>query len=133
MRQSPWLPYAPSTSPLRSNQTNSHHRQDDKSLKQIAREKNSANPSQLGDPVSLKAETSDNQPTEVDKPNKAPNKADQQGKSLKQMAQDKMETNPSQLGDPVSLKAETSHNEPTKDDRGTLGTGRDEKTGKPKM
>ncbi|RMX76321.1 hypothetical protein D0869_10827 [Hortaea werneckii] len=104
---------------------------DDKSLKAIAREKNSAAPSQLGDPVSLKPETVEHSPTEQDKPNKAPNKIDQQGKSLKQMAQDKMETNPSQIGDPVSLKAETSHNEPTEQDRGALGTGRDEKTGRP--
>ncbi|KAI7145061.1 hypothetical protein KC343_g11582 [Hortaea werneckii] len=104
---------------------------DDKSLKQIAREKNSAAPSQLGDPVSLKPETVEHSPTDQDKPNKAPNKTDQQGKSLKQMAQDKMETNPSQIGDPVSLKAETSHNEPTEQDRGALGTGRDEKTGQP--
>ncbi|KAI6787606.1 hypothetical protein KC332_g16986 [Hortaea werneckii] len=104
---------------------------DDKSLKEIAREKNSAAPSQLGDPVSLKPETVEHSPTEYDKPNKAPNKIDQQGKSLKQMAQDKMETNPSQIGDPVSLKAETSHNEPTEQDRGALGTGRDEKTGQP--
>ncbi|RMY46264.1 hypothetical protein D0865_09392 [Hortaea werneckii] len=73
---------------------------DDKSLKAIAREKNSAAPSQLGDPVSLKPETVEHSPTEQDKPNKAPNKIDQQGKSLKQMAQDKMETNPSQIGDP---------------------------------
>ncbi|KAI7278007.1 hypothetical protein KC345_g6228 [Hortaea werneckii] len=104
---------------------------DDKSLKEIAREKNSAAPSQLGDPVSLKPETVEHSPTEQDKPNKAPNKTAQQGKSLKQMAQDKMETNPSQIGDPVSLKAETSHNEPTEQDRGALGTGRDEKTGQP--
>ncbi|RMY63241.1 hypothetical protein D0863_10688 [Hortaea werneckii] len=104
---------------------------DDKSLKEIAREKNSAAPSQLGDPVSLKPETLEHSPTEQDKPNKAPNKTDQQGKSLKQMAQDKMETNPSQIGDPVSLKAETSHNEPTEQDRGALGTGKDEKTGQP--
>lgn len=105
--------------------------QDDKSLKEIAREKNSAAPSQLGDPVSLKPETLEHSPTEQDKPNKAPNKTGQQGKSLKQMAQDKMETNPSQIGDPVSLKAETSHNEPTEQDRGALGTGKDEKTGQP--
>ncbi|KAI7152384.1 hypothetical protein KC316_g14808 [Hortaea werneckii] len=104
---------------------------DDKSLKEIAREKNSAAPSQLGDPVSLKPETLEHSPTEQDKPNKALNKIDQQGKSLKQMVQDKMETNPSQIGDPVSLKAETSHNEPTEQDRGALGTGKDEKTGQP--
>ncbi|EMD01302.1 hypothetical protein BAUCODRAFT_205121 [Baudoinia panamericana UAMH 10762] len=105
---------------------------DDKSLKQIAKEKQTAAPSQLGDPVSLKAETSDNQPTEQDKPNKAPNKQD--NRSLKEVAQDKMKQNPSQLGDPVSLKAETSDTEPTADDRGTLGTQKTGKqTSKPKL
>ena len=105
--------------------TNDFNKQDNKSLKDL---KNETNPSQLGDPVSLKAETSNNQPTEKDKPNEQ--------KSLKEMAQQKNETNPSMLGDPVSLKAETSDNEPTKDDRGTLGTGNERKnvgSGKPKM
>jgi len=117
--------------------------QDDKSLKQIAEEKNSAAPSQLGDPVSLKAETSDNQPTEQDKPNKQPNKID--GKSLKEVAQDKMgKGNASQIGDPVSMKAETADSEPTEQDRGAKGAalGQDNNkkeppkfssTGKPKM
>ncbi|KAK5132643.1 hypothetical protein LTR08_008765 [Meristemomyces frigidus] len=107
------------------------------SLKEVAQDKMKSNPSQIGDPVSMKAETSDTQPTEQDKPNKAPNKSSEQGgednRSLKEIAQDKMKTNPSMLGDPVSLKAETSNTEPTKDDRGTLGTGKDEKTGKPKL
>ncbi|KAF2764645.1 hypothetical protein EJ03DRAFT_301679 [Teratosphaeria nubilosa] len=94
-----------------------------KSLKDL---KNETNPSQLGDPVSLKAETSDNQPTDQDRPNKAPEK-----RSLKEIAQDKMETNPSMLGDPVSLKAETSNTEPTADDRGALGTSKN--SGKPKI
>ncbi|KAH9823686.1 hypothetical protein Tdes44962_MAKER04538 [Teratosphaeria destructans] len=89
-------------------------KQNQKSLKDLKKE---TNPSQLGDPVSLKAETSDNQPTDQDRPNKAPEK-----RSLKEIAQDKMETNPSMLGDPVSLKAETSNTEPTADDRGALGT-----------
>ena len=40
---------------------------DGKSLKQIAESKNKTNPSQLGDPVSLKAETSDTEPTEHDR------------------------------------------------------------------
>ncbi|KAI5370132.1 hypothetical protein Slin15195_G010100 [Septoria linicola] len=38
---------------------------DRKSLKEVAKE----NPTQIGDPVSLKAETSQNQPTDQDKPN----------------------------------------------------------------
>ena len=75
--------------------------QDKKSLKEVAQ----SNPSQIGDPVSLKAETSDTQPTEQDKPNKAPNKTSERGsegkKSLKEIAQEKMKTNPSMLGDPV--------------------------------
>lgn len=65
--------------------------------------KDAANPSQLGDPVSLKAETSHTQPTEQDKPNQAP----EQHKSLKQVAQEKNETNPSMLGDPVSASSRT--------------------------
>lgn len=39
-----------------------------KSLKDIAQQKiNKGNPSQLGDPVSLKAETSNNEPTDQDR------------------------------------------------------------------
>nr|POE71370.1 putative kinetochore protein spc25 [Quercus suber] len=73
------------------------------------------NPTQIGDPVSLKAETSSTQPTKDDKPNKQGGE-----KSLKDIAQDKLKTNPSAIGDPVSLKAETSDSEPTPDDRGAL-------------
>lgn len=41
---------------------------DNKSLKQIAEDKlKSGNASQLGDPVSLKAETADSEPTEQDR------------------------------------------------------------------
>ncbi|KAK5733462.1 hypothetical protein LTR17_009707 [Elasticomyces elasticus] len=97
---------------------------DYKFLKQIAKETQSAAPSQLGDPVSLKAETSNSQPTEQDKPNK-----DGEHKSLKESMQESLKHNPSALGDPVSLKAETSETEPTADDRGTRGTL---KTGQPK-
>ncbi|KAK0930453.1 hypothetical protein LTR29_016698 [Friedmanniomyces endolithicus] len=97
---------------------------DNKSLKQIAKETQSAAPSQLGDPVSLKAETSDSRPTEHDKPN------DQtEHKSLKESMQESLKHNPTALGDPVSLKAETSDTEPTMDDRGARGTL---KTGQPK-
>lgn len=76
-----------------------------------------ANPTQLGDPVSLKAETSETEPTEKDRP-AANTPSDGEHKSLKQVAQEKMQTNPTQLGDPVSLKAETSSTEPTENDRG---------------
>ncbi|KAG8626006.1 hypothetical protein KVT40_006407 [Elsinoe batatas] len=76
-----------------------------------------SNPTALGDPVSLKAEKSDNEPTDKDKPNK------QSGdkKSLKQIAEEKLKTNPSALGDPVSLKAEKSDNHPTDNDLGAKG------------
>lgn len=49
--------------------------------------------------MSLKAEASNTQPTEQDKPNKADGQ-----KSLKQIAQEKNERNPSMLGDPVSSR-----------------------------
>ncbi|GAB7350846.1 hypothetical protein MBLNU459_g1377t1 [Dothideomycetes sp. NU459] len=91
------------------------------SLKDVA----SRNPSQLGDPVSLKAETSNTTPTDNDRPNKAgSSRGGGQGgehKTLKQVAQ---ETNPSQLGDPISLKAETSDSEPTDQDRPVKTAGK---------
>lgn len=107
--------------------------QDKKSLKSIAQEKNKQNPSQLGDPVSLRAETSDTKPTKDDLGAKGDEKQDDKrdNKSLKQRAQEKLNTNPSQLGDPVSLKAETSDTEVTADDRGARGTRGS--SGKPKM
>lgn len=116
---------------------------DNKSLKDIAREKNAQNPSQLGDPVSLRAETSNTKPTPDDLGAKVDsgrrsgtsqgsgNGDVKGGKSLKQRAQEKLDTNPSQLGDPVSLKAETSDTEVTGDDRGARGTSKN--SGKPKM
>ena len=73
----------------------------------------------------MKAETSNTQPTEKDKPNKG----DDGHKTLKEVAQ---ESNPSMLGDPVSLKAEASDTEPTEHDRGTR-KAHPEKTGKPKL
>ncbi|KAL1586873.1 hypothetical protein WHR41_04194 [Cladosporium halotolerans] len=100
---------------------------DNKSLSSLARAKNESNPSQLGDPVSLRAETSDTKPT----PDELGAKSDQSDKSLKQRAQAKLQSNPSQLGDPVSLKAETSDTEVTGDDRGARGTSKT--SGKPKM
>ncbi|MCJ1285240.1 hypothetical protein MMC26_004580 [Xylographa opegraphella] len=87
-----------------------------KSLKELATE----NPTQLGDPVSLKAETADSEPTEHDKGASSPSSQanppspSEKPQSLKELATQ----NPSQLGDPVSLKAETAASEPTDQDRG---------------
>ncbi|KAI4761792.1 hypothetical protein E4T52_05984 [Aureobasidium sp. EXF-3400] len=94
-----------------------------KSLKDTAKD----NPTQLGDPVSLKAETSSTEPTEKDRPNKSGSGGDGH-KSLKELAKE----NPTQLGDPVSLKAETSNTEPTENDRGA-SKAHPEKTGKSKL
>jgi hypothetical protein len=100
------------------------HQQDNKSLKDIAKE----NPTQIGDPVSLKAETADSKPT----PDDTGAKGDGEKQTLKQKAEEKLKSNnPTMLGDPVSLKAETSDTEPTADDRGALGTSKS--SGQPKM
>ncbi|KAK5446717.1 hypothetical protein LTS15_009650 [Exophiala xenobiotica] len=91
-----------------------------KSLKESAQ----SNPTALGDPVSLKAEKSNNEPTEQDRPNKAGKAgSDSDKKSLKEIAQQDLSEakkgNRSMLGDPVSLKAETSDKDPVKgSDRG---------------
>lgn len=100
--------------------------QNNKSLKDVAQE----NPSQLGDPVSLKAETSNTKPTADDTGAKA-GKGGNEKQTLKQKAEEKLKTNPTMIGDPVSLKAETSDSEPTADDRGALETSKS--SGKPKM
>jgi hypothetical protein len=100
--------------------------QNNKSLKDLAKE----NPTQIGDPVSLKAETSNSKPTPDDTGAKG-DKESGEKKTLKQKAEEKLKTNPTMLGDPVSLKAETSDTEPTADDRGALGTSKS--SGKPKM
>ncbi|KAF5506525.1 hypothetical protein CGCS363_v005657 [Colletotrichum siamense] len=115
-----------------SNSSHSHAPQQQKQperLKHVA----GGNPSQLGDPVSLKAEVSKLVPTEGDQGAQkssggASNKKggvlgaknsdgspvqDKEKKRLKQIAEENNEAgNPSQLGDPVSLKAETSSTEP---------------------
>ncbi|KAG4433380.1 hypothetical protein IFR05_011140 [Cadophora sp. M221] len=104
---------------------------------------NKTNPSQLGDPISLKAETTSHFPTpesqgasnsassstkeEIKKVAPAPTEGDggrngQGKKTLRQKALDKLQENPSQLGDPVSLKAETADSEPTENDRGAAST-----------
>jgi beta-phosphoglucomutase-like phosphatase (HAD superfamily) len=86
--------------------------------------KDLANPTQLGDPVSLKAETADSMPTDQDRGSASSSKGTQSSssnttnekdrKSLKELATQ----NPTMLGDPVSLKAETANSEPTDQDRG---------------
>ena len=97
----------------------------DKSLKDSAKD----NPTAMGDPVSLKAEKSDSQPTENDKPNDS----EDSKKSLKDIAEEDLNAakkgNRSMLGDPVSLKAETSEKDPAEDEMGgtTDNKGRDSK------
>ncbi|KAI3324637.1 hypothetical protein HD806DRAFT_51128 [Xylariaceae sp. AK1471] len=89
-----------------------------------------ANPSQLGDPISIKAETSDNVPTEdaegakpssSSKPESSGGDGDK-GDSLRKKAVKKLngpDANPSQLGDPISLKNETSPGVPVESEQGT--------------
>ncbi|KAK1461884.1 hypothetical protein CCUS01_01474 [Colletotrichum cuscutae] len=109
-------------------------------LKHVAAKANSSNPSQLGDPVSLKAEVSKLSPTEGDlgaaADSKPPSGTQSKGSSgdggptgaknsdgspvqdydkrrLKDVAKEDLESgNPSQLGDPVSLKAEVTKKDP---------------------
>lgn len=89
-------------------------------LKSKAENALSQNPSALGDPISIKSETT---PSEHDLPGSdikdSQRKGD--GKSLKEIAK---ASNPTMLGDPVSLKAETSDSEPTDQDRGALRDGK---------
>ncbi|PBP24481.1 hypothetical protein BUE80_DR004581 [Diplocarpon rosae] len=111
-------------------------------LRERALQTNKTNPSQLGDPISLKAETSSTSPTSSDRGAHSPaehitkgapaptegddgrDKGGKGGKTLRQRAMDKLNENPSQLGDPVSLKAETADSQPTDDDRGAGGKSR---------
>ncbi|KAI1094071.1 hypothetical protein F5B19DRAFT_447102 [Rostrohypoxylon terebratum] len=88
-----------------------------------------ANPSQLGDPISLKAEPSEHIPTDKERgatgasesSSNATEKNSQNGKgdgdeNLREKAVKKLhgpEANPTQLGDPISLKAETTDDVPS--------------------
>ena len=89
-------------------------------LKTKAENALSHNPTAIGDPISIKSETT---PSEHDLPGSdikdSQRKGD--GKSLKEIAQ---ASNPTMLGDPVSLKAETSESEPTDQDRGASDAGK---------
>lgn len=84
-----------------------------------------ANPSQLGDPISLKAETSDRNPRQQEagatisssspspprSTNSEETSKDRKHETLREKATAKLHgpnANPSQLGDPISLKAETT-------------------------
>lgn len=92
-----------------------------------------ANPSQLGDPVSLKAEASNNipKPDEAGSRSSPPTPSSKSGgrgsssgtgeEKLREKAVKKLHgegANPSQLGDPISLKAEQSDNVPTPGEEG---------------
>ncbi|KAK5945347.1 hypothetical protein PMZ80_002551 [Knufia obscura] len=86
-------------------------------LKEKAERELKNNPSALGDPVSLKAETSSKAPAESEEGAPPAGKDTNASKS----------ENPSQLGDQVSLKAEKSETEPTEQDRGALKDKRSSK------
>ncbi|TGJ82037.1 hypothetical protein E0Z10_g6715 [Xylaria hypoxylon] len=86
-----------------------------------------ANPSQLGDPISLKAENSDNVSTDEEKGASSPSSSpsaksrSSKGETLREKAAKKLngpDANPSQLGDPISLKNETSPGVPVDSERG---------------
>lgn len=98
-----------------------------------------ANPSQLGDPVSLKAETSEHIPKPAEagaQGNSSSSSSSSEstsaqtartsssragGETLREKATKKLKgpnANPSQLGDPISLKAETSDNVPKPSEEG---------------
>ncbi len=93
-----------------------------------------ANPGQLGDPISIKAETSDNMPTEGEggtssSPSSSSSSKSQRsnrGETLREKAAKKLhgpDANPSQLGDPISLKNETSPGVPVDSERGAEEEG----------
>lgn len=105
-----------------------------------------ANPSQLGDPVSLKAEASDNipKPDEAGSQSSPPTPSSKSGggssssssgtgeEKLREKAVKKLHgegANPSQLGDPISLKAEQSDNVPTPGEEGA-NSGKQQQGGK---
>ena len=86
-----------------------------KTLKELA------NPTQLGDPVSLKAEAADSEPTDQDRGAEA-TQAQSTDQSKKPSLKDLAKKNPSMLGDPVSLKAEAVDSEPTDQDKGAASS-----------
>ena len=125
---------------------------EEKSLKSTAEDKLKSNPSALGDPVSLKSETSDKSSKKDESGSQSSSKSSSpsssnssspsssQSSGMEDQAQDKpkekkslkelAESNPTMLGDPVSLKAESSDSEPTKNDTGALRDGKAKEKGK---
>ncbi|KAI0158243.1 hypothetical protein GGR57DRAFT_500357 [Xylariaceae sp. FL1272] len=101
-------------------------------LREIASKKvngPNANPSQLGDPISVKAETSDYvppteegesaKPQPVSKP--ATEESSDDKETLREKASKKLHgsgANPSQLGDPISMKNETTDGVPVERESG---------------
>ena len=75
-------------------------------------------PSALGDPVSLKNESSDSSPTEHDNGARSSQGQNQSGSRDHESLSQKALKNPSALGDPVSLKAEQSSLIPTEEEKG---------------
>jgi hypothetical protein len=84
------------------------------SLKDRASSNIKKNPTALGDPVSLKAEKSDTEPTDHDRPNKH---VKSQMNDSHEIMKQKLERNPTALGDPVSIKAEKIDSNPVGKDR----------------
>ena len=91
-----------------------------KENKPIKRLKDLANPTLLGDPISLKAEAADSTPTDQDRGAQSPPSKEDKLSSGKKMPEKRLKdlANPTQLGDPVSLKAEAADSSPTDQDRG---------------
>lgn len=123
---------------------------ENKPLRQLATEKlhgKGSNPSQLGDPISLKAESADSSPTDNDRGaagqyaakvsesfgGSHEEKMLKDGKKLRGIKDDskdgKVEENKTMMGDPTSLKSETSGTEGL-GDNGPSGKG---KGGKSKL
>ncbi|POS79397.1 hypothetical protein DHEL01_v202217 [Diaporthe helianthi] len=130
-KRNPLRDLTPTESDLDNNNSNSNGKGEklrEKAVKSLHGP--NANPSQLGDPVSLKAEASDNIPTPDESgsqssPTPPPSRPDRSGQggheTLREKAAKKLhgpDANPSQLGDPISLKAEQSDNVPTPGEEG---------------
>jgi len=98
------------------------------------------NPSLLGDPVSLKAENTDTEPTDQDKGagtdvGAHPKPGDKEKEVKRSQGKGKLKDaamkNPSLLGDPVSMKSENSDSEPTDQDRGAQSSSSTASAAKP--
>lgn len=148
-KRNPLRELTPTESDLDNNNTNSLSitNGQEETLREKAAKKlhgPNANPSQLGDPISLKAEASDNiprpeeagsqsSPTRPGNSSSISGRSGSGGETLREKAAKKLHgegANPSQLGDPISLKAEQSNNVPTPGEEGAHPGGRQQKGGK---